>query len=377
MHATLLSSDRQLEETVRNIGFSVTLVPNSDVGRLQIAKGTSVVIVDVRGSSVLPPSISVIRRQFPQTAIVLVVSGLEPAFLLEAMRAGVKEVIAHPVAQDELQSLLERVAGERAHTESGGVYGFIGAKGGVGTTTIAVNVAAALGAASKPARTLLIDFHGAGGDAALLTGAEPRFSVVDAVQNTHRLDQVFFRNLVAQMAPYTDLLASPERPVAGAFDRERIQRVVAYAASAYKHTVLDLSRSDGSVLEALDQLTTIYIVANQELTTVKSANRISAMLRERYGRDKVSVVLSRSDREADISHADVEKAVGCAVAHTFPSNYRVALQALNKGRPMALDNHNDLSVSFKRFAQDLAGDSPQRKAARPSGLFGRLTHSRS
>ena len=101
------------------------------------------------------------------------------------------------------------------------------------------------------------------------------------------------------------------------------------------------------------------------------------MLRERYGREKVKVVLSRSDREADIGESDVEKAVGCAVAHTFPSQYRVALQALNKGRPVALDNHNDLSASFKRFAHRLAGLKPERGAGRPSGLFGRLTHARS
>jgi septum formation inhibitor-activating ATPase MinD len=69
--------------------------------------------------------------------------------------------------------------------------------------------------------------------------------------------------------------------------------------------------------------------------------------------------------------------LGCAVVHTFPSNYRMALQALNKGRPVALDNHNDLSASFKRFAQHLAGERPERKVAPPSGLLGRLTHSRS
>jgi Flp pilus assembly CpaE family ATPase len=65
------------------------------------------------------------------------------------------------------------------------------------------------------------------------------------------------------------------------------------------------------------------------------------------------------------------------VAHTFPSNYRAALQALNQGRPVAIDNHNDLSASFRRFAHDLAGVRPARESGKGSGLFGRLTHSRS
>src|SRR5262249_25484427 len=126
-----------------------------------------------------------------------------------------------------------------------------------------------------------------------------------------------------------------------------------------------------------DQLSTIYIVANQELATVKSAGRLASMLRGRYGRDKIGLILSRSDRDADISQTDVEKAAGCSVVHTFPSNFRVALQALHKGRPVTLDNHNDLSASFKRFAYHLAGVRPAREKARQSGLFGRLTHSRS
>ena len=152
----------------------------------------------------------------------------------------------------------------------------------------------------------------------------------------------------------------------------KTRRVIELASSAYRHTVLDLPRADANVLDALEQLKAVYIVVNQELATVRSATRVAGMLRERYGRDKVGVVLTRSDRQADIGHADVEKAVGLTVAHTFPSDYRIALQALNKGRPLALDNHNDLSASFKRFAHELSGESPDRQSGRSSGLFGRL-----
>jgi pilus assembly protein CpaE len=216
----------------------------------------------------------------------------------------------------------------------------------------------------------MIELQNASGDATLFSGAEPRFSIVDALENTHRLDQVYFRNLVSQIAPSTDLLASPDRAPASGLDPQRIKQIIAFASTVYKHTVIDVARSDRSILEALDRLNTIYVVANQELATVKSASRMAAMLRDRYGRDKIALVLSRSDRDADISQADVERAAGCSVVHTFPSNYRVALQALNKGRPVALDNHNDLSASFRRFANHLAGVRPARESGK--SLFGRL-----
>jgi pilus assembly protein CpaE len=335
-----------------------------------------VLLLDVRGSGVLPATLAALKRHHPTVAVVLLATSLDPSLLLEAMRVGVNEVLAEPINVEELGRVVHRVAGGRA-SEPGRVYGFIGAKGGVGTTTIAVNVATSLGSISKPERALMLELHNGVGDAPLFTGIDARFSILDALENTHRLDHVFFGNLVTQMAPSTDLLPAPERPPAAGLDVHRLKHVIGFASGVYKHTVVDLARSDRSILEALDVLNAIYIVANQELATVKGASRMANMLRERYGRDKVSLVLSRSDRDADISEADVERAAGCPVVHTFPSNYRAALQALNKGRPVALENHNDLSASFKRFAQQLAGVRPVRETAKASGLFGRLTLSRS
>jgi pilus assembly protein CpaE len=178
------------------------------------------------------------------------------------------------------------------------------------------------------------------------------------------------------VAPQTDLLAAPDRSLGATLQAESIRRLIAFVAGTYKYTVLDLPRSDGAVLDALEQLASIYVVANQELATVRNAGRIAATLRQRYGRDKVSLVLSRSDRQADIGLEDVEKAVGSRVEHTFPSDYRAALQALNRGRPIALENHNDLSSSFRRFAQKLAGVKSERAAPKPGGLLGRLTQRR-
>ena len=373
------TSDRQLEQSLHAAAMQVSLVEVAQLTALASANAAQpdVLLLDLRSGYGLPPAVAALRRQHPSTAILLLVKSLDPTLLLEAMRAGVNEVVAEPIDHEELAAAIHRVAGSRPRTEPGRVYGFIGAKGGVGTTTIAVNVAASLGSVSKPERALMLELHNAAGDASLLTGIESRFSIVDAVDNTHRLDAVYFSNLVTQIAPSTDLLPSPEQPPVHGLDAQRMKQVIAFASTVYKHTVIDVSRSDRSILDALDQLSTIYVVANQELATVKSAGRLANILRGRYGRDKIGLILSRSDRDADISQADVEKAAGCAVANTFPSNYRVALQALNKGRPIALENHNDLSASFKRFAYQLAGVRPAREKERSTGLFGRLTHSRS
>jgi Flp pilus assembly CpaE family ATPase len=202
-------------------------------------------------------------------------------------------------------------------------------------------------------------------------GVEPRFSIADALDNTHRLDETYMHGLVMPVAPGLDLLASSDRAVPAHSDAAKIRAVMEFAATAYRYTVVDLPRSDSTCLDALDKATTVVIVANQELATVRSASRMASSLRQRYGRERVMVVISRSDRQADIGHAEVERAVGSEVAFTFASDYRNALQALHKGRPIALDDHNELSASLNRFARRLAGlDKPAPAADRPGGFLG-------
>ncbi len=112
------------------------------------------------------------------------------------MRAGATEFLQEPITPAALEQAISRLVAHRAAPAAAGeVFAFVGAKGGVGTTTTAVNVATAL-AKVAPSQTLFADLHLAHGDAALLFGAEPRFSIVDALENTHRFDEAFFRGLV-------------------------------------------------------------------------------------------------------------------------------------------------------------------------------------
>src|SRR5207248_2486959 len=122
-------------------------------------------------------------------------------------------------------------------------------------------------------------------------------------------------------------------------DSRQIGALIALASSIYPYTVVDVPRSDATALEALDQGATIVIVANQELATVRNAGRMASALRARYGKAKIMTVVNRTDRRAEIGQEDIERAVGAPVVHQVPSDYRRALEAMNKGRPLALDNH--------------------------------------
>ncbi len=140
----------------------------------------------------------------------------------------------------------------------------VGGKGGVGCTTIAVNLAAAIRSATGDA-TLLVDLHMAQGDTSVFLGVEPRFTVLDALENIHRLDDTYFRGLVTPTPSGVDLLASANRPVLGSIDVLRVQALLDFVTGAYPWVVIDCPRSDPSVIDALDIASTVVIVANQEL----------------------------------------------------------------------------------------------------------------
>jgi pilus assembly protein CpaE len=376
--ATILligSTDRQLEDMLRATGLHVAEGPAAQLKTLAEpgAKQPDVLVLDVRADEQLPPALAALKRQHPATAVLIVAPRVDPALLLEAMRSGVNEVVGTPLTAADIESAIVRMLSQRAvSADAGQIFAFLGAKGGVGTTTVAVNVAAAL-AKLEPQKTLMLDLHVLNGDVAVFLGAEPRFSIVDALENTHRLDEAFLRGLVVRTKSGVDLLSSSDRLASAPIDARRIRTLLEFCARYYRYVVLDVPRSETAVLDALEVAGRIIIVANQELATVRSASRMATALRQRYGKDKLSIVLSRADRLAEIGHEDVERAVGSHVKHTFPSDYRIALQALHKGRPITLDNHNELSSSLTRFARSLAGverTNPAPRAASGGSLFG-------
>lgn len=371
----LVSADPQLVQLVRETGVPCVVISRDALNGLAAAgaKQPAVLVIDLREDGQIPSALPVLKRQHPATGVLLVASQLDPALLLEAMRAGVNEFVTAPITVTELQAAIKRLMGNLATTTRGEIYAFVGAKGGVGATTVAVNTATSLGKMT-PDSTLMIDLNAACGDAAVFLGAEPRFSVMDALENVGRLDAAFFKGLVVRTKGGLDLLGAAARPVSRNFEPSRIRTLLEFASQTYQYTVLDVPRSDSAALDSLELATRIVLVVNQELATVRNASRTAAALKQRYGQSRLSMVLARTDRRAEIGIEDVERTVGLEIGHTIPSDYRLALQAMNKGRPVVLDTGNELASAFKTFARQLANvpDELKEEKARPGSLFGRL-----
>jgi pilus assembly protein CpaE len=372
MNVLLVASDAALAEMLRACGMRVTSVGSPTLAELARigSRAPELLVIDHRGGGPLPESLSAIRRQHPVMGILVVLSTLDGARLLEAMRAGVSECLPHPVLEPELRTAIARIQASRPAAKKGEVYAFIGAKGGVGATTIAVNVAATL-AKAAPGGALLADLHMTYGDAAVFLGIEPRFSIADAFQNLHRLDAAVLKGLVTDAPSGVQLLASSERPVAALPDAAQVRSLIDLAATQYAHLVLDVPRTSPAVLDALEAAGTIVLVINQELSTVRSAARLSSTLQQRYGRDRLQLIVNRFDERAEITQRDVERVTGLAVKHMLPNQYVAVAGSQSAGRPLVLEPGSKLGGSLKAFTRVIAG-LPEPEARERSGLFGRI-----
>ena len=190
------------------------------------ASGTSVALVDERHATANPPSLTIVdirqgaktdaierlRGSWPSATIFAIASSAQPEQILQAMRAGANEYLAWPI--DESFTAAIHRAAERSKPKDGSrtssVLSFFGVKGGAGTTTVAVNSAIEIARTSKKP-TLIIDLHQFTGEVALFLGVRPRFTLVDALDNLHRIDAEFLRELVVKHKTGLDILAGGEQ----------------------------------------------------------------------------------------------------------------------------------------------------------------------
>ena len=366
----LVTRDGKLTELLGSSGLSVKVVAPADFGELaQRAEVPSVLVVDLRGSGQLPAELVAFRRRHADVGVAIIVSTLEPQLVLEAMRIGCNECLTEPLSAWALDEAVRKLLTKTAPEVRNHVLAFVGAKGGVGATTLAVNAAVAVQRA-KIGTVLLVDAHVGSGEAALFLGAEPRFSVLDALENVHRVDESFFGSLVEKTKSGVHLLASSTQALHDQVDSRRVRALFEAAGRTHKVTVLDVPRGNSAMLDSLDSTTAVLVVTGQEIASLRNAAQMMETLRGRYGTAKVKVVVNRFSADAVIALEDIERTIGSQAAYVIPSDYAAAVEALNTGRPVVLGKSR-LAAAVRKMARDLAGVLSEAPPSSGS-VFGRL-----
>jgi pilus assembly protein CpaE len=358
---------RQAARLLRACGVPIGIVE----GRTAEGAGPDLVVVDIRSdASSGMAAIERLRSSSQGLAIFAVAAAPEPDLILQAMRAGANEFFpwiigegpAARAMEESFTGAVRRTATRReAATASAKppcvTYAFLGAKGGAGTTTVAVNCGVELARQTKRP-TIVVDLKTCLGEVALFLGVRPRFTVLDAIENLHRLDKDFLKELVAKHRSGLDILAGSEqfeRP--NAQDAGALEELLRVLTRAYDYVVIDAGNViTACVAAALYAADTIFLVTNPDVPSIRNAQRLVDRVRQLgAGSERVKVLLNRSSDQNLVGPKQIETALGYGIHHTFSSDYRTVSTALNSGVPLSMTNHSEIATQVDSFTRLLIG----------------------
>ena len=292
----------------------------------------------------------------------------DPEMMLVAMRNGCSEFLAKSFDQEDLIHLFERIAQQRVttparHAASGTVLSFLGVKGGVGSTTLAVHLALYLVECHQK-RTLLIDNHPELGHACVYLGIDgTRFHFHELVRNVTRLDSELLRGFTAKHSSGLEVLSSPD--VCGgtrSVDAESVTRLMEFLRSEYDYIVVDCStalhESDLAVLACSDHT---YLVATPEIGAIRDLSRyVDNLTRIEGTTEKMEVVINRFSSQYAVKVEQIEKAIRLPISIRLPNSYTELVRSVNLGEPIAPSRKSEFSLQFIKWAASLAGAAPPR-----------------
>ena len=289
-----------------------------------------------------------LTSEFPAVPILAVSARGDGQSILQALRAGAKEFLTAPVVLEELLLALQRLRMNRGNTDGSHstngpsrheslVIAVVGSRGGVGCTSLAVNLGCDM-AQNKSNNVALVDLDLALGDADVALDLIPDYTLADVAMNIDRLDMTFLRRSLCKHACGLSLLPHPvQMEDISLIHEDHLGRLINLLRASYTHLLLDLSkRFTPTDLTAMRMSDTILLIAQLELTSLRNVVRMLHTLGTEDGLvDKVKVVVNRvGSDDCDITLAKAEETIGRPIYWQVPNDYRAVLGARVAGEPL-------------------------------------------
>jgi pilus assembly protein CpaE len=298
----------------------------------------------------------------PHVISVGVASKVDADLLLRAMRAGCGEFLEKPVQavhiQDTLRAIQNRLqASIAAPGRRGQVIAFLGAKGGVGTTALAVHVAVSL-ASKHGKKTLLVDHHHQLGHVCLYLGIkESHYHFDELIRNVQRLDSDLLKGFVIKHSSGLDVLASPDA-CAPQYNSsgEEFEQVIDFLREEYDFILIDSSIADDRIAGALIHLSDeTALVSTPDLAALRDVSRyIDHLNLDQVTSTKLRIVINRRSANDGITPEQIEKAVRFPISSTIPNSYAELLHAINEGEPVSSQRRSEFVAQIGKWANRLA-----------------------
>jgi len=277
--------------------------------------------------------------------VFLTSENLSQEVLLQAIRAGAKEFFSQPLNEEEVQQALAQFKKrkdeprQRRPKSAGQVVYVIGSKGGIGSTTIAINLAVALAENGKGQSVALMDMNMPFGEVPLFLEMAPRYHWGEAVKNSNRLDESFLTNILVRHSSGVHVLPSPAS--VDSFDSrtpETLERLLGLMRRMFDILIIDGGQSLGSIsLRLLDLSDVILLVSILSLPCLTNTQKVLNILHDLHHppRERAKVIINRYLKNSDISLKHAKESLHQDVYWTIPNDYRTTMSAINQGKTLS------------------------------------------
>jgi pilus assembly protein CpaE len=320
-------------------------------------------------------TLHVIHTAIPHTWKLIVSEDSDPSHIIDAVRAGAREFLPMPLTSDSLMKAFNRFIKEQGQGKEirkrGELYWVTSAKGGSGTTSLAINLAASI-SGLRGTRVSLLDLNQPVGDAATYLNLKPQFTVANAISAGDRLDSVLLESYLEPSHGISVLSGAKHYSSKQSYDKEGLERLLNVAAYGYTHTLVDQPAvmPNDQLLSLAELSDKILVVLTPELPALWRTHRLLHFLEQVDCQHKLRLILNRFEKKGEITKAEMEKTLEQPISWTLPNDYRSAIQAINSGRPLISVNHTPLASGIVQLAHDITGIQPkQKKDGLFSGMF--------
>jgi pilus assembly protein CpaE len=286
--------------------------------------------------------IAALAKSAPNCVILATSTSTDGNLILRTMRAGAKEFLTQPLKQEDLASALQRVSRLHFGNTSASARGctiiaVTGATGGVGSTSLAVNLGCAL-AADSDNSVVLLDLDLCLGDADVFLDTIPEYTLSDVSQNIGRLDLTLLKRSLTKHDTGLYLLPRPvQMEDARTITTEELTRVIGLLKASFTHVIVDTSKSFGPLdMMVLGQADEILLVTQLDLPCLRNVVRLMTSFKETGKFDeRVKIIVNRAGIDTgQISLKKAKETVGREIYWQIPNDYRVMVEVRNNGVPL-------------------------------------------
>ncbi len=383
----IVDDNTEMRENIRTLLMfqkDISIVGQAGTGEEAIQKTEDlkpdIVLMDINMPDMTGvEATEVILQRYPTTTVIMMSIEDGKEYLQKAFAIGARGYLTKPFSGEELKSTIHSIfqmeqqrmtqvsPAQEREVDKGKIITVFSTKGGVGKTTLAINLAVQY-AQKYHKRVALLDLDLQFGDVSIMLNLNPQRTVAQLVQEQGELDEGLVENYLIQHSSKVKVLPAPLKPAYSELIKpEDIKNILEILRMNYDYVFVDTAPSyDDHTLNALDMSDEILVVSTIDLSTLKNIRLCLDVMKElNYSNEKLKLILNKATEKLGLSYQDVERTLGIKIYAYISSDEKSAVSAVNYGIPVLLSYpKSKVSEGIRSLAHMLLESSTQKRKSK-------------